>query len=1316
MSTIEESSDSSRAFDASTEQAIKEAVDVAKAKYKEQALRAVDRARREGFEKASAHFASALQDAEDEARRLEALEKFVNDNCEGADSMNLVQFIMEQVYRDGKLEFKGEQDVLKRLKSVLVRSRNFLSSKLPGLALARKNNGTSHTGIPRAFKLYCTATAPQVKRYIHVEVPYALKKSIVAKGMVYDGREDVVLYGISSYVVDPKRSHNSRMIAFMVERRWSEVRALHASLKKECPWARLPPLPDADHLDASTADSLALLGDPDPTLGGQKTLPLSPSMVTAMRHRRHLALLWLQYVVNDPSFQRNSTLHEFLCGPNHASRVDVVDANKKHMEKAAKRALHILSQRSAAQQSREGSALHGLQKHRYNRDLALYDLQTVFSDAKKIKRAISSVGAASIALNIRLRDKLDDISALGQLFSLYGHKESSGVMLGSDTVAWGYVGNALTMNYTDKGDSDEPDHESSLSPPRALEKMIAHIATLTAHLNFNSSILKDMVISVENSKHVVTDIAVNAVTTQAAVTSQGSSKSPGDVGRDNHGFQAAAEADVSSRPPPPLRSNKAPGELSNHRLEIAVTVAEQYDLMRRLRCVGLLRELQALAQALQDCHKKGQSAWELVHVELEEMELDFDEKMENVIGKHSQGQAETSPINPEVARECDEKLFNKHRRLAESIAHMKKKQREWVEWRTEHGGAKSFTLTGQEGGGGNEEAENMGEVLEHTAGDIGEGPLGEDKEEGRVPARGDSPDSHDSSVSDVPHASPREGREAEGHEGTATNIRDINGKEVCDEKDVTSVTRQPLRVANVMSQVFSSLIPGGETRASKSYLSDSERESEENLFRSRSHDDFDEGGGTFSLKDDEKETEGDHISPKIFSYRRLMRTGSGYAAGAGPSPAATEQNPFAEVDDLFGDTEKDKGGQDKSPLTVEDEVNELLEQEGQEDTPMNRAVARQTINKRRKEEEMERKRRKVQEANKAVEDSALDAHERRLAQRRAGGAGRDTATSAGSSAVRRQNRGAAYSGSTEPLATVNDELFSAPKPVEGRGGAGSYGDRAGQGTASYFSSLEEECTPTPVPPLPQPNTATAPRKQDPASAQTPSTTSHTSARGPSYMAAPDSASLSEPVQSQGSTSHSRDDSDEDLPEGWQRVYDPNGNPYYYHHVSRLSRWEKPSKEVAAQHERRLHESMAREVEAVNQRREERRREDEKAQRETDAKDAMAANVKKRIDEWKRVQPGIGTNLWKPSGQPKTILQLLTTVHDICDFVPKEPATDDDKTSPKQSDVKKAYMKAVRYIHPDKLPPSLPLEKRVLAEAVFVRLTEDYDAWKLKEGL
>ena len=157
--------------------------------------------------------------------------------------------------------------------------------------------------------------------------------------------------------------------------------------------------------------------------------------------------------------------------------------------------------------------------------------------------------------------------------------------------------------------------------------------------------------------------------------------------------------------------------------------------------------------------------------------------------------------------------------------------------------------------------------------------------------------------------------------------------------------------------------------------------------------------------------------------------------------------------------------------------------------------------------------------------------------------------------------------------------------------------------------------------------------------------------------------------------------------------------------------------MAAQHERRLNESMAREAEAVSQRREERRKEEEKVKKELETKDAMAASVKKRIDAWKKVQPGLGASLWKPSGRAKNIMELFSTVHEICDFVPIETADSNiSQADPRHSDVKKAYMKAVRYIHPDKLPASLPLEGKVLAEAVFVSLTEEYDAWKLKVGL
>ena len=72
--------------------------------------------------------------------------------------------------------------------------------------------------------------------------------------------------------------------------------------------------------------------------------------------------------------------------------------------------------------------------------------------------------------------------------------------------------------------------------------------------------------------------------------------------------------------------------------------------------------------------------------------------------------------------------------------------------------------------------------------------------------------------------------------------------------------------------------------------------------------------------------------------------------------------------------------------------------------------------------------------------------------------------------------------------------------------------------------------------------------------------------------------------------------------------------------------------------------------------------------------------------------------------------MLTTVHDICDFVPEEaPASGAGPSS--NAAIKKAYMRAVRHIHPDKLPASLNLEQRVVAEAVFVVITEEYNLWR-----
>ena len=54
-----------------------------------------------------------------------------------------------------------------------------------------------------------------------------------------------------------------------------------------------------------------------------------------------------------------------------------------------------------------------------------------------------------------------------------------------------------------------------------------------------------------------------------------------------------------------------------------------------------------------------------------------------------------------------------------------------------------------------------------------------------------------------------------------------------------------------------------------------------------------------------------------------------------------------------------------------------------------------------------------------------------------------------------------------------------------------------------------------------------------------------------------------------------------LPRGWQEVKTANGETYYYHVISRVSRWDKPTPEVAAALEQRLRESEKQASDAAN---------------------------------------------------------------------------------------------------------------------------------------
>lgn len=49
-------------------------------------------------------------------------------------------------------------------------------------------------------------------------------------------------------------------------------------------------------------------------------------------------------------------------------------------------------------------------------------------------------------------------------------------------------------------------------------------------------------------------------------------------------------------------------------------------------------------------------------------------------------------------------------------------------------------------------------------------------------------------------------------------------------------------------------------------------------------------------------------------------------------------------------------------------------------------------------------------------------------------------------------------------------------------------------------------------------------------------------------------------------------------------------------------------------------------------------------------------------------------------------------------------------------MKKAYLRVVRFIHPDKLPADLDVASKLLMERVFIHLTQKYDVYRKAHDL
>jgi len=137
----------------------------------------------------------------------------------------------------------------------------------------------------------------------------------------------------------------------------------------------------------------------------------------------------------------------------------------------------------------------------------------------------------------------------------------------------------------------------------------------------------------------------------------------------------------------------------------------------------------------------------------------------------------------------------------------------------------------------------------------------------------------------------------------------------------------------------------------------------------------------------------------------------------------------------------------------------------------------------------------------------------------------------------------------------------------------------------------------------------------------------------------------------------------------------------------------PTGEIAAQMERRIQEEERKKKANIENRKKEREQKIEDANREAEEADVIGRKVDKQIKNWV-----VG----------KSIHNMLNDLDKIWAGAPI-PAKRLSKVHSSESELKKAYMKAIRVIHPDKnVGDNVSVEQKCLSKAVFTVLQTSYE--------
>ena len=174
---------------------------------------------------------------------------------------------MEQVYRDIKKEWGSDQDVINKMKNLLITSTDILASKLPSLYVSDDKFSTAPSVIGKSAHIVDSNEASnsantiiqrsdhlQVKNkpilfnsYVKINITKCFNQTV--KGVVMNG--SVTYYSIEASVFIKDTTPR----VFEQNRRYSEFQALHQLLVKKYAHIFIPSLPKID--DALIENGLA---------------------------------------------------------------------------------------------------------------------------------------------------------------------------------------------------------------------------------------------------------------------------------------------------------------------------------------------------------------------------------------------------------------------------------------------------------------------------------------------------------------------------------------------------------------------------------------------------------------------------------------------------------------------------------------------------------------------------------------------------------------------------------------------------------------------------------------------------------------------------------------------------------------------------------------------------------------------------------------------------------------------------------------------------------------------------------------------------